>query len=143
MSVRKNLAWGVPVAMLQGVLFGHATDLAFLPLGFLVVCPMVVTMHLRELVKPGGNRLQGVTLAINFVRMPAIGCGIGRLFFAEQPLVRLAPLLTALLPTSGMTISWTGFAMGNVPAGMKMAVVAQWSACCSRPPPEGAARRGG
>lgn len=143
MSVRKNLAWGVPVAMLQGVLFGHATDLAFLPLGFLVVCPMVATMHLREPVKPGGNRLQGVTLAINFVRMLAIGCGIGLLFFAEQPLVRLAPLLTALLPTSGMTISRTGFAMGNVPAGMKMAVVAQWPACCSRPLPEGAARRGG
>lgn len=38
-------------------------------------------------------------------------------------MVRLALLLTALLPTSGMTISWTGFAKGNVPAAVKMTVV--------------------
>ncbi len=55
--------------------------------------------------------------------MPAIGYAAGLLFFADQPMVRLALLLTALLPTSGMTISWTGFAKGNVPAAVKMTVV--------------------
>jgi len=38
-------------------------------------------------------------------------------------MIRLALLFTALLPTSGMTISWTGFAKGNVPAAVKMTVV--------------------
>lgn len=126
--MQKNLTWSIPAAMVLGLLFGQMTDpallrLAILPLTFLMVYPMMVTMNLRELVKPGGNRLQGVTLAINFVLMPAIGYGIGLLFFAEQPLARLALLLTALLPTSGMTISWTGFAKGNVPAAVKMTVV--------------------
>jgi predicted Na+-dependent transporter len=67
--------------------------------------------------------LHGVTQVINFALMPAIGYGVGLLFFAEQPMVRLALLLTSLLPTSGMTISWTGFAKGNVPAAVKMTVV--------------------
>jgi ACR3 family arsenite efflux pump ArsB len=126
--LQKNLVWSIPMAMLAGLLFGQVADPAFLrwgilPLTFLMVYPMMVTMNVRDLFKPGGNRLQGTTLAINFILMPAVGYGMGLLFFADQPLVRLALLLTALLPTSGMTISWTGFAKGNVPAAVKMTVV--------------------
>jgi ACR3 family arsenite efflux pump ArsB len=125
---QKNLVWSIPMAMLAGLGFGQAADPGFLrgailPLTFLMVYPMMVTMNVRDLFKPGGNRLQGTTLAINFILMPAIGYGMGLLFFADQPMVRLALLLTALLPTSGMTISWTGFAKGNVPAAVKMTVV--------------------
>lgn len=126
--LQKNLVWSIPLAMLAGLLFGLAADPGFLraailPLTFLMVYPMMVTMNVRELVKPGGGTLQLVTLAINFVLMPAIGYGAGVLFFADQPMVRLALLLTSLLPTSGMTISWTGFAKGNVAAAVKMTVV--------------------
>ena len=32
-------------------------------------------------------------------------------------------LLRSLLPTSGMTISWTGFAKGNLNAAIKMTVI--------------------
>ncbi|MBU4518519.1 MAG: bile acid:sodium symporter [Gammaproteobacteria bacterium] len=125
---QKNLVWSIPIAMVAGLLFGQVADPAFLrwgilPLTFLMVYPMMVTMNVRDLLKPGGNRLQGTTLAVNFILMPAIGYGMGLLFFADQPMVRLALLLTALLPTSGMTISWTGFAKGNVPAAVKMTVV--------------------
>ena len=125
---QKNLVWSIPIAMVAGLLFGQMADPAFLrwgilPLTFLMVYPMMVTMNVRDLLKPGGNRLQGTTLAVNFLLMPAIGYGMGLLFFADQPMVRLALLLTALLPTSGMTISWTGFAKGNVPAAVKMTVV--------------------
>jgi predicted Na+-dependent transporter len=35
----------------------------------------------------------------------------------------LGLLLAATLPTSGMTISWTGFAKGNLDAAIKMAVI--------------------
>jgi predicted Na+-dependent transporter len=84
---------------------------------------MMVTMNVRELLNSGGKKLQVVTLAINFLLMPAIGYGVGMLFFANKPMIRLALMLTSLLPTSGMTISWTGFAKGNVPAAVKMTVV--------------------
>jgi len=38
-------------------------------------------------------------------------------------LVTLGLLLAALLPTSGMTISWTGFAKGDINAAIKMTVI--------------------
>jgi len=88
-----------------------------------MVYPMMVTMNVRDLLNPGGGKLQGITLAINFLLMPAVGYGMGLLLFADYPMIRLALLLTSLLPTSGMTISWTGFAKGNVPAAVKMTVI--------------------
>ncbi|MBZ4218834.1 MAG: bile acid:sodium symporter [Chlorobium sp.] len=126
--LQKNLILSIPLAMLAGLLFGIVAEPAFLkwtilPLTFLMVYPMMVTMNVRELFKPGGSKLQGITLAINFLLMPAIGYGMGLLFFTNQPMIRLALLLTSLLPTSGMTISWTGLAKGNVPAAVKMTVI--------------------
>jgi ACR3 family arsenite transporter len=38
-------------------------------------------------------------------------------------MVMLGLLLTALLPTSGMTITWTGFAGGDINAAIKMTVI--------------------
>ncbi len=126
--LQKNLILSIPLAMIAGLLFGIGAEPAFLkwsilPLTFLMVYPMMVTMNMRELFKPGGSKLQGITFAINFLLMPAIGYGMGLLFFDNQPMIRLALLLTSLLPTSGMTISWTGFAKGNVPAAVKMTVI--------------------
>jgi ACR3 family arsenite efflux pump ArsB len=140
--LQKHLVWSIPLTMLAGLGFGQVADPGFLhgailPLTFLMVYPMMVTMNVKELLKPGGGTLQGTTLAINFILMPAIGYAAGLLFFADQPMVRLALLLTALLPTSGMTISWTGFAKGNVPdrglaarAGVPQGVVGH----CGRDP---------
>ncbi len=126
--LQKQLVWSIPGAMLAGLAFGGLVDASFLraailPLTFLMVYPMMVTMPLRALTTRGNSRLQGTALAMNFVAMPLVGWGLGLLFFPEQPASRLALLLTALLPTSGMTISWTGFAKGNVPAAVKMTVV--------------------
>lgn len=126
--LQKHLVWSIPAAMALGLAAGLIADpaplrWAIVPLTFLMVYPMMVTMNLRELARPGGALLQGVTLAINFVAMPLVGYGLGLLFFADEPAARLALLLTALLPTSGMTISWTGFAKGNVGAAVKMTVL--------------------
>lgn len=126
--LQKNLAWSIPAAMLLGLLFGLNTQadfvrLAILPLTFLMVYPMMVTTRVADMLKPGGRRLHGTALAINFLLVPALGFGLGLLFFPEQPMARIALLLASLLPTSGMTISWTGFAKGNVPAAVKMTVV--------------------
>ena len=126
--LQKNLTWSIPAAMLLGLAFGYGVRADFLkslilPLTFLMVYPMMVTMNVKELFKAGGAKLQLTALLINFVLIPALGFVIGWLFFKEQPLARLGLLLTSLLPTSGMTISWTGFAKGNVPAAVKMTVV--------------------
>ena len=127
MWLQKNLTWSKPLSMLAGLVFGQLVDpsllrRAILPLTFLMVYPMMVAVNIQEVFKPGGGKLQGVTLAINFVVIPLLGYSLGLVFFSEQPLMRLGLLLTSLLPTSGMTISWTGFAKGNVPAAIRMTV---------------------
>jgi len=126
--LQKHLVWSIPGAMLLGLAYGrwadgHALRWAIMPLTFLMVYPMMVTLNLRALASRGDGGLQLTALALNFVLMPLLGWGLGLLFFAEQPAARLALLLTALLPTSGMTISWTGLAKGNVPAAVKMTVI--------------------
>lgn len=127
MWLQKNLTLSIPLSMLAGLVFGQLVDpsllrRAILPLTFLMVYPMMVAVNIQEVFKPGGGKLQGVTLVINFVLIPLLGYSLGLVFFSEQPLMRLGLLLTSLLPTSGMTISWTGFAKGNVPAAIRMTV---------------------
>ncbi len=126
--LQKHLVWSIPAAMLLGLLYGTLADplplrALIMPLTFLMVYPMMVTLNLKEVVAGGDLRLQLVTQALNFGLVPFLGFGLGQLFFADRPLIVVGLLLTALLPTSGMTISWTGFAKGNVTAAVKMTVI--------------------
>ena len=126
--LQKNLTWSIPLSMLIGLGFGYYVQSGFLkffilPLTFLMVYPMMVAMNMKELFKKSGARVQWVAILMNFILVPSLGYAMGSLFFSDQPLMRLGLLLVCLLPTSGMTISWTGFAKGNVPAAVKMTVV--------------------
>jgi len=127
-QLQKNLIWSIPLFMVLGLIFGYFFQVTFLkswiiPLTFLMVYPMMVTLNIKELVSKGGNKLQFTALLINFGVTPFLGYFIGKLFFPENHLIVLGLLLTSLLPTSGMTISWTGFAKGNVSAAVKMTVI--------------------
>ena len=126
--LQQHLVWSVPGAMVLGLVAGALVDAAFLrwailPLTFLMVYPMMVTLNFRALAARSGVKLQATAFALNFVVMPLLGWGLGLVFFADAPALRLALLLTALLPTSGMTISWTGMARGNMPAALQMTVL--------------------
>jgi len=114
--------------MLAGFVCGLLVDPAFMksliiPFTFLMVYPMMVTLRIRSVLEGGDTRAQLMTQAINFLVIPFVAYGIGRIFFAERPFLALGLLLASLVPTSGMTISWTGFAKGNLAAAVKMTVV--------------------
>lgn len=114
--------------MIAGIIFGAIFDPTFLraaivPLTFLMVYPMMINLQLEKIFSGGDLRLQAVTQLINFGIIPFLAFGLGKLFFADKPLIALGLLLTSLLPTSGMTISWTGFARGNLNAAVKMTVI--------------------
>jgi ACR3 family arsenite efflux pump ArsB len=64
-----------------------------------------------------------LTQVINFGVIPFVAYGLGVWFFPGQPYMALGLLLASLLPTSGMTISWTGFAKGNMGAAINMTVI--------------------
>ena len=98
-----NLTVAIPVAMLLG-------------LGYGLIAP---TAWLRTLLVGGDGKAQLLAQAINFAVIPFVAFALGRLWFPEQPYFALGLLLASLLPTSGMTIAWTGFAKGNLPAAIR------------------------
>ena len=87
--------------MLLGLAFGawfdaHALKSTILPLTFVMVYPMMVNLNIRKIFTRGDTRVQVVTQAINFLLIPFLGFGLGKVFFPGQPLVQLGLLLTAL-----------------------------------------------
>ncbi len=126
--INKNLILAIPTAMLLGFGCGVVMDASplkalIMPLTFLMVYPMMVTLNIRKVAQGGDMKAQAVTQLVNFGLVPFLAYGLGRMFFADEPYMALGLLLAGLVPTSGMTISWTGFAKGNVEAAVKMTVV--------------------
>lgn len=126
--LKKNLTLSIPMFMVAGLAFGSLFDADGLksfitPFTILMVYPMMVNLNVKELVSKGNPKLQLTAQAMNFIVMPFIGLLIGNLFFKGNSFVILGLLLTALLPTSGMTISWTGFSKGNISAAIKMTII--------------------
>ncbi len=127
-QLQKKLIIAIPVLMVAGILFGFFIDASFLkvtivPLTFLMVYPMMVNLQVEKLFDGGDFKVQVVAQIINFLVIPFVAYFIGSEFFAESPAIILGLLLASLLPTSGMTISWTGFAKGNMAAAIKMTVM--------------------
>ncbi len=127
-QIQKKLIIVIPVLMFGGILFGSFVDSSFLkatiiPLTFLMVYPMMVNLQVEKLLQGGGLKVQLTAQAINFLVIPFVAYFLGVTFFSDSPAIMLGLLLAALLPTSGMTISWTGFANGNMAAAIKMTVV--------------------
>lgn len=127
-KVNKNLVVAIPVMLVAGFVFGALTEAAWLksliiPFTFLMVYPMMVTLKIKKVFEGGDTKAQLLTQIINFGLVPFFAFGLGLLFFKEQPYMALGLLLAGLVPTSGMTISWTGFAKGNLEAAVKMTVI--------------------
>lgn len=126
--IKEKLTIYLPITMLLAIGYGYYFNPAPLKtimpiIIFFMVYPMMVTLKYEELLSKGNAKLHIVAQVLNFLVFPFMGYGIGKLFFPDNNYIIIGLLLMALLPTSGMTISWTGFAKGNVPAAIKMMVV--------------------
>ena len=130
-KINKNLVYAIPTFLLGGLFFGSVVDpntvqkmkALIVPFTLLMVYPMMVTLNIQHLRKGLQPRIQLSALAINFAVIPFVAYFLGRVCFADQPYMALGLLLASLLPTSGMTISWTGFAKGNMGAAINMTVI--------------------
>ncbi len=126
--INKNLVIAIPMTMLLGFMTGILADTAALkalitPFTFLMVYPMMITLKVKKVFHGGDMRAQIATQVINFCLIPFLTYAIGKIFFADAPYMILGLLLAGLVPTSGMTISWTGFAKGNVESAVKMTII--------------------
>ena len=127
-TIQKKLTLAIPLVMVLGLIMGFIADVRFLsaliiPMTLLMVYPMMVNLKFQELLNVGDKRLQLMALLINFTLIPAIAVLLNYLFLKDIPYAALGLLLASLVPTSGMTISWTGFTKGNLPAAVKMTVI--------------------
>jgi ACR3 family arsenite efflux pump ArsB/predicted transcriptional regulator len=113
--------------MLFALFYGYFNEVNYLknliiPLTFLMVLPMMITLPIRKVFEGGDIKVQLVTQCLNFAITPFVAFFIGFVFFPDNKFLAVGLLLTGLLPTSGMTISWTGMAKGNIPAAIKMTI---------------------
>jgi len=127
-KLNRHLIIAIPALMVAGFFCGQLWDAAplkslILPFTFLMVYPMMVTLKIRQVFAGGDLRAQLLTQGLNFAVIPFVAFTLGELFLAGNPSMALGLLLAALVPTSGMTISWTGFARGNLAAAVKMTVI--------------------
>lgn len=130
--LQQNLVWAIPISMILGLLGGgylfdaRPLKQLIIPITFLMVYPMMTTLNVKSVFKGNDAKLQIVTQLINFILIPAVVFFIGKMFFtgAEEKygLWAVGLFLIGVLPASGMTISWTGFAKGNKEAATKMLV---------------------
>ena len=97
-----------------------------IPVTFVMVYPMMVTLSVKSMFKGKDYKLQIAPQLINFVLVPMLAYYTDKLFFGGGPekygLWAVGLFLIGVLPTSGMTISWTGFARGNKEAAIKMVI---------------------
>ena len=126
--IQKNLIWLIPLAMFLGLFYGYLGNPGYLkfliiPLTILMIYPMMVGLNLKSLLGELDWKLQGTTQIINFLVIPLVAFILGKIFLTGYPLLALGLILMALLPTSGMTVSWTGFARGNIHSAIKMTVI--------------------
>jgi len=127
-TVKKHLSKSILAAMILGLVIGYFADTSALknliiPLTIVMVFPMMVNINLKQVFKKGDKKVLVMSQLINFIIIPLIAFAIGSLFFANQPYVFIGFMLMAILPTSGMTISWTGFTKGNISAAVKIVIL--------------------
>ena len=126
--VKNHLIGTIFVSITLGIIVGYNFEVDWLkglilPLTFALVYPMLVTLDFNSFKQKSNYKLQITTQILNFVIFPVLAYGIGYIFFKDQTYLRLGLLLIGLLPTSGMTISWTVMAKGNINEAIRMVII--------------------
>ncbi len=126
--LKRKLTIAIPISMILGIIFGYLFELSFLkslilPLTILMIYPMMVTLKIKSLFSHCNAKTQLIIQGVNFIIIPLIGFLLGVVFLGNSPYLAYGLLLMAILPTSGMTISWTGFAKGNVNVVIKTVII--------------------
>lgn len=125
---QKFLTLSVPFVLVLGFIIGSFVDTTVLQpfillATILMIYATMVGFKWRELASRSGNHVVGYSLILNFIVIPSIAYAIGHTLLVNEPLLFAGLALSALLPTSGMTISWTMLQRGNVSVAIKLTIV--------------------
>lgn len=124
---QKYMLISVPMTLILGFIIGNFVDTSFLQPTLLVgtiimIYATMVGFNFKQLASTEGSKVLVFSVIINFLIIPIIAYGLGLLFLQEHPLMFAGLALSALLPTSGMTISWTMLQKGNINAAVKLTI---------------------
>jgi len=117
----------VPLTLVIAFIVGTLTDTRSLqPVVLIATIIMIyatmIGFNFKELTSVQGTKVLLFSLLINFLIVPLIAYLLGITLLSNYPIMFAGLALSALLPTSGMTISWTALHKGNVPAAVKLTI---------------------
>ncbi|KNZ70924.1 bile acid:sodium symporter [Thermincola ferriacetica] len=123
-----NLTTVIPIVLGLGFLTGYVYNTSFLKqyillATFLMIFPTMIGFKLKEAFDLSHAKVLLATVLINFAIIPLIAYFLGLTFLTGEPQMFAGLAIASLLPTSGMTISWTMLHKGNVPAAVKITAV--------------------
>lgn len=124
----KNLALAIPAVLAAGFTVGYLFDTTFLKdyilfATFLMIYPTMIGFKVKEAFDLSHFKVVITAMLLNFAVIPALAYSLGWVMLAKEPQMFAGLALASLLPTSGMTISWTIIHKGNAPAAIKMTAV--------------------
>ncbi|WP_163152345.1 arsenic resistance protein [Anoxybacillus sp. MB8] len=124
---QKYLLVSVPATLLLGFIVGTFVDTSFLKSTILfativMIYATMVGFKWKELTHLKEKKILFASIVINFVLIPFVAFLIGKTLLHNHPIMFAGLALSALLPTSGMTISWTAIQKGNMTAAVKLTV---------------------
>lgn len=120
----KNISLAIPAVLLLGFIAGLLVDTSslkvlILPIAMLMIYPTMIGFKPQEVLNFSHGRLMITIILLNFIAIPIIAYLLGVGFLLSDPQLFAGLAITALLPTSNMTIAFTMLAKGNVPAAIK------------------------
>lgn len=91
---------------------------------FLMIYPMFINLKIGDIVEIKNYKLAILlSLFINFILSPFYAYILGKLFLSDQPYMALGLFLISLIPTSGMTATWTERAKGNLKVALSIIAI--------------------
>ncbi len=125
--VSKNLTLLIFVVMLWGLANSYFFGGIAFNIGicatasFLMIYPMFINLRIEDIVEIKNNKLPvALSVFINFILSPLFAYALGFLFLADEPFMRLGLMLISLIPTSGMTVTWTERSKGNIKTALSI-----------------------
>lgn len=125
---KKNLMLSLPAVLVIAVIVGFLYDTTWMSSTILIatmlmIYPTMIGIQWKALFNLTEKKQISFAMVINFIVIPILALGLGYLFLRNEPILFAGLALISLLPTSGMTISWTSISKGNVSAAIKLTVI--------------------
>jgi len=120
----KKIIMAIPLVLVFGFIAGLIVDTSslkqfILPISVLMIYPTMIGFKPKEVLNFSHGRLMISVLILNFIVVPVVAYLLGISFLLSDPQLFAGLAITALLPTSNMTIAFTMLGKGNVPAAIK------------------------